>query len=90
MELDREEHKQIWKKCPHKEMERSKCENNESLNVKIMKAFMAVVFSMELIRKIEFTDYWSTRQSMKIPWFCMMFSCDHFRKILRAYNSSKG
>ena len=30
----------------------------KEVNVKIMKAFMAVVFSMELIRKIEFTDYW--------------------------------
>ena len=36
----------------------------EDINVKIMKDFMAVVFNMGLIRKNEFTDYWSTRQSM--------------------------
>ena len=29
MELDSGEHKQICKECPHKEMERRKCENHE-------------------------------------------------------------
>ena len=38
-----------------------------------MQGFMAVVFNMGLVRKNEFTDYWSTRQSMNILWFCMMF-----------------
>ena len=50
-----------------------------------MKGFMVVVFKMGLVRKNEFTDYWSTRQSMNTPWFRMIFSHDHFRKILRAF-----
>ena len=29
MELDRGEHKQIYKECPRKEMQRYKCENHE-------------------------------------------------------------
>ena len=38
----------------------------KDVTVKIMKVFMAVVFNMGLVRKNEFTDYWSTRQSMNI------------------------
>ena len=45
---------------------------------------MAAVFKIGLVRKNEFTDYWSTRQIINTPWFCKMFSRDHFRKILRA------
>ena len=51
-----------------------------------MQGFMAVVFNMGLVRKNEFTDYWSTRQSMNTLWFHMLFSCDHFRKILQAFH----
>ena len=46
-----------------------------------------VVFSkMGLVKKNEFTDYWSTRQSMNTPWFCMMFSRNRFTKILHAFH----
>ena len=38
-----------------------------------------------LVGKNEFTDYWSTRQSINTPWFCMMNFRDHFRKIIRAF-----
>ena len=54
--------------------------------MKTSEGFIAVVFKMGLGRRNEFTDYWSTRQSMNTPWFCMMFSRDHFRKILRAFH----
>ena len=50
-----------------------------------MKGLMAVVFNMGLVTKNELNDYWSARKSMNTPWFCMMFSCDHFRKILCAF-----
>ena len=42
------------------------------------KGFMTVVFNTGLVRKNEFTDYWSTRLHM--------FSCDYFRKILRVFH----
>ena len=47
---------------------------------------MAVVSKMRLVKKNEFTDYWSTRQSMNTPWFCMMFSRNRFTKILHAFH----
>ena len=47
---------------------------------------MAAVFKIGLVRKNAFTDYWSTRQIINTPRFCMMFSRDHFRKILRAFH----
>ena len=78
MELDSGEHKQICKECPTKKL--------RDVNVKIMKGFMAVVFNMGLIRKNGFTDHWSTQQSINTPWFCMMFSRDLSRKILRAFH----
>ena len=47
----------------------------KDVNVKTMKGFMAVVFNMGLIRKNEFTDYWSTRQSMiTSERFCVPFT----------------
>ena len=50
-----------------------------------MKCFMAVVFKMRLVRKSEFTDYWSNRQRMNTPWFRIIFSRHCFREILRAF-----
>ena len=41
---------------------------------------------MGLVRKNDFTNYWSTRQSMDNPWFCMIFSRDHFRKIAHVFH----
>ena len=76
MELDSGEHKQICKECPHKEMERCKCENHER--------FYGSCFRHG-INQEEFTNYWSTSQSMNTPWFCM-FSRDHFRKTLGAFH----
>ena len=58
----------------------------KDVNVKTIKGFMVVVFNMGLVTKNELTDYWSTRQSMNTPWFCM-FSRDHFRKILHAFHN---
>ena len=49
----------------------------KDVNVKVMKGFMAVFFDMGLNRNNEFTDYWSTRQSMSTPWFYMIFFHDH-------------
>ena len=47
----------------------------KDVNVKIMKGFMAVVLNMGINRKNEFTDYWSTRQSMIISErFCVPFT----------------
>ena len=51
-----------------------------------MKGFMAVVFKIGLVRKNEFTNYWSNQTKHNILWFSMMFSRDHFRKILRAFH----
>ena len=48
----------------------------KDVNVKVMKSFMAVLFDIRFKRNNEFTDYWSTRQSMNTLWFCM-FSRDH-------------
>ena len=47
---------------------------------------MSLVFKMGLVRKNDFTNYWSTRQSMENPWLRMIFSRDHFRKIARAFH----
>ena len=58
----------------------------KDVNVKTVKGFMAVTFNVGLVRKNELTDYWSTRQSLNTPWFPMMVSCDHFRKILCAFH----
>ena len=52
-----------------------------------MKDFMAVVFKMLLVRKNEFADYWSTRQSMNTLWFRLKFSLDHFRKIMGVFHN---
>ena len=47
----------------------------KGVKVKIMKGFMAAAFNMGLIRKNEFTDYWSTRQSMiTSERFCVPFT----------------
>ena len=51
-----------------------------------MKGFMAAVFKIGLVEKNEFTDYLSTRQSMNISWFRMMFSRDYLRKILHTFH----
>ena len=51
-----------------------------------MKGFMAIVFKLGLVRKNEFNNYWSTRQSMNTPRFRIMFSRDHFREILFAFH----
>ena len=48
---------------------------SKGVKVKIMKGFMAAAFNMGLIRKNEFTDYWSTRQSMiTSERFCVPFT----------------
>ena len=52
-----------------------------------MKGLMAVVFKIRLVRKNERTDYWSTEQSINTPWIRVMFSRDHFKKILRSFHS---
>ena len=52
-----------------------------------MEDIMAVVFKMWLFRKNGFADYWSNRQSMNTLWFRIMFSHDHFRKIMGIFHN---
>lgn len=47
-----------------------------------MKAFIAVILNMCLIRKPTIPSYWSTKDSQATPWFRKMFTRNRFQVLL--------
>jgi len=48
-----------------------------------MKAFLAIVINMGLIKKRSISSYWSTRACNATPWFGTVMSRNRFQLLLR-------
>lgn len=51
-----------------------------------MKAFIATILNMGLVRKSTIESYWSTTGSLLTPWFAKMFSRYRFQCILQFFH----
>lgn len=51
-----------------------------------MKAFIATILNMGLVRKPTIQSYWSTKSSLQTPWFGKMFSRNRFECLLQFFH----
>lgn len=58
----------------------------KAITVSEMKAFIAIVFNMGLIKKPTIESYWSKKASQSISWFRKLMSRNRFTIILKFFN----
>lgn len=65
---------------------RSRKQNWVAVGLTEMKAFIAVILNMGLIRKPTIPSYWSTKDSQATPWFRKMFTRNRFQLLLAFFH----
>lgn len=65
---------------------RSRKRNWIPVGLNEMRAFIAVVLNMGVIRKPTIPSYWSTKDTQATPWFSKMFTSNRFQLLLSFFH----